>query len=170
MFQEYFFVVVQTCVVKWSTLCLGIQLFECSYMWISHCLGRRGMTHGSTADEKKLLSCFKCFRSIKFVEDCKALLCQFSSLGFYRFISRISNSWQVCHREPSAGCQDTLLLFVCYKSCTRLLHFPSKEFPQYASLLRHLWLFLSPHPRWMLNGPLTPSLSAFCWLFYSWFS
>lgn len=51
-----------------------------------------------------------------------------------------------------------------------LLHFPSKEFPQYASLLRHLWLFLSPHPRWMLNGPFTPLLSAFCQLFYSWFS
>lgn len=107
---------VQTCVVQWSTLWLGIQLCGCTYTWVSHSTGRRGIIHGSTVDEKSLLSFFKCFGSIKFVEDYKALLCQLSSLGFCCFISRVSNSWQVCHREPSAGCQYTLLLFVYYKS------------------------------------------------------
>lgn len=47
---------------------------------------------------------------------------------------------------------------------------PFKEIPTVRFLLRHLWLFfLSPHPRWTLNGPFTTSLSAFCQLFYSWF-
>lgn len=147
-------------VVQWSTLWLGIQLYGCTYTWISHCTRRRGIIHGSTEDEKSL----QVFLSVSVVLNLwkivKPFFVSFHPLGFAVLYqgSAIHDKYVTESPQLVARIHFSYLSIIRAR-CICCTSFPSKEFPQCASLLRHLWLLLSLHPRWMLNGPFTLSLS-----------